>query len=167
MAARVIHFGIDHCHRIGVLRRAGYDIDHCLNVIEFQAALEADADAIVVNDEDGFLPEDLISVARTWSAAPIILFPNPIRTYSPHQVDLVVPTLTPPNEWLVDLANLIVHSRAVQAASQLIREKSQQLRRESATVREQSRRELARSCHEISRNANLIGRDTDRSSDPG
>ena len=162
MAARVIHFGTDDCYRLSVLRRAGYAIDSCSNLVQFQAALDVEADAIMVDDSDGSLPENVISLARTRSAAPIVLFPHatPADT-TPHQVDLVVPALTPPHEWLLDLANLIIRSRALRASSRLLRQQSGQLRQQSAALREQSRRERARSRHETSRNAHLINPNTE------
>ena len=168
MAARVIHFGIDDCYRLSVLRRAGYAIDSCSDLVEFQAALDAEADIIMVDDGDGFLPESVISLARTRSAAPIVLFLRATRAdTTSHQVDLVVPTLTPPQEWLLDLANLIIHSRALRASSEMLRRQSGQLRQESAAVREPSRRERARSRHETSRNAHRIHPNTeDHHSEP-
>ena len=146
MAARVIHFGVDDCYRLSVLRRAGYDIDDCSNLIQLQAALESkgDADVVMMNDSDGSIPEFVIPLARSRSSAPIILFPNSSRTYSTEEVDLVVPSFTPPEEWLLDLANLIVRSRAIRAYSQMLHEQSQLLRMESAAVREKSRQEQER-----------------------
>ncbi len=123
MAARVIHFGVDDCYRLSVLRRAGYDVDDCSDEIQLRAVLETmgEADAVMVNDSDGSIPESVISLARARCAAPIILFPNASRTYSAEQeVDLVVPSFTPPQEWLLKLANLIVRSRTLRAYSQLL-----------------------------------------------
>ena len=124
MAARVIHFGVDDCYRLSVLRRAGYDIDDCRNLVQLRAALESkrEADAVMVNDSSGSIPEFVISLARSRSTAPIILFPNSSRTYSTEPVDLVVPSFTPPEDWLLDLANLIVRSRTLRACSQLLQE---------------------------------------------
>jgi len=170
MAARVIHFGVDDCYRLSVLRRAGYIIHDCSNLIQLGAALEADADAVMVNDSDGSVPEHAISLARSRSSAPIVLFPNSSRIYRADQIDLVVPTFTPPQEWLLELANLIVHSRAVQECSRLLQEQSEQLCRESAQVREKSREEQARSRREAVRNADvrLLGQpEGDSNSNPG
>jgi hypothetical protein len=155
MAARVIHFGVDVCYRLNVLRRAGYVISNCSNLIQLGAALDtgADADAVMINDSDGSVPEHAISLARSRTLAPIVLFPNSKRSYPTEQIDLVVPTFTPPQEWLLELANLIVHSRAVQEYSRLLQEQSQQLCLESAQAREKSREERARARREAARNA--------------
>ena len=154
MAARVIHFGIDDCYRLSVLRRAGYEIHDCSNVIQFRAALESETetDAIMLNDSAGSIPENLISIARSGCSAPIILFPHAARKYQTGEVDLVVPTLTPPHEWLLDLANLIIQARTLRAQLQLLREQSAQIRREAVAAREKSRTERARSRKETARN---------------
>ena len=90
-----------------------------------RAVLESDgeADAVMVNDSTGSIPEFVFSLARARSAAPIILFPNSSRTYHTEQeVDLIVPSFTPPEEWLLKLATLIVRSRTRRAYSQLLQE---------------------------------------------
>jgi hypothetical protein len=165
MAARVIHFGVDDCYRLSVLRRAGYDIDDCSSLVQLQAALESkrEADAVMVNDCNGSVPELAISLARSWSSAPIILFPNSSRTYNAEdEADLVVPSFTPPEEWLLKLANLIVRSRSLRAYSQLLQEQSQQLRRESSAVREESRQELERAGDAKSRQTDTADPDSSR-----
>lgn len=117
LAAKVIHLGVDVCYRLGVLRRAGYEIQECANLIEFRSVLQSgiDADAVFVNDSNGRVPPDAFSVARDSTSAPIILFPNSGRTYQLGQIDLIVPCFTPPERWLRDVANLIAQSRALRA----------------------------------------------------
>lgn len=148
MAARVIHFGLDDCYRLNVLRRAGYDIADCNNLVELCNALESDteADAVMVNDSQGSIPLQVISTTRSRTAAPIILFPHSRRTYNAAKIDLMVAAFTPPEEWLLDLANLIIHFRTVRAMSQLIRGQSERLRRESAAARAKSVSERRRAC---------------------
>lgn len=168
MPARLIHLGSDTSHRLKVLRRAGYHIDACNNLIEFRTALRSDpeADAVLLNDSDGSVPLEAISLARSRSSAPIILFPHIQRVYGPADVDLTVPGLTPPEEWLLDLANLIVRFRAIRAYSQLLHEHAELLRSETAAVCEKSRMEMERSRMarersrmDSARNADLLGRD--------
>ena len=120
LPARVIHIGVDVCYRLGVLRRAGYEIQECANLIEFRSALRSgiDAGAVFVNDSNGRVSPDAFSIARQSTSAPIILFPNSGRTYHIEQIDLIVPCFTPPDKWLRDVANLIVQSRALRACSQ-------------------------------------------------
>lgn len=146
MAARVIHFGMDACYRLSVLRRAGYDIEHCSDLNELCDALRTDGetDAIMVNDSDGSVPIHAISLVRTRTTAPIVLFPNSNRTYGAAEIDLLVPAFTPPEEWLLDLANLIVHRRALRAYSRSLREESKSLRHKSLAARVKSVRERER-----------------------
>ena len=144
MAARVIHFGLDECYRLNVLRRAGYEINECRNLIQFRTALEStfDTDAVMVN---GSVSKQVISLARLRSPVPIVVFPGAKRTISVQDADLVVPSFTPPEKWLLDLANLIVRSRAIRAYSQLLQKQSSELGCESAVIRAQSRGEGERS----------------------
>ena len=133
MAARVIHFGIDDCYRLNVLKRAGYEIAECSDTEAFYAALKLDVDAaaVIVNDCEGDLPAEAIAFARSQSSIPIILFPNPKRSYDGMEFDLAVPTHTPAEEWLLELANLIVKNRAVRACSQMLQQQSDKQRREA------------------------------------
>lgn len=141
MAARVIHFGVDACYRLSVLRRAGYDIENCRNLDELCDALqsEGETDAVMVNDSDGSMSPQAIFLVRTRTTAPIIVFPSSIQAYLVEDVDLLVPAFTPPEEWLLDLANLIVHTRVLRAHSRSLREESQSLRHESLAIRLKSR----------------------------
>lgn len=146
MAAKIVHFGIDSCYRLGVLRRAGYVIENCSNLEEVCAAVKPDreTDAIMINDSDGSLPPHAISLVRTRTTAPIIVFPSSLRLYQPQEIDLLVPAFTPPEEWLIDLANLIVQGRALRAYSRSLQEQSQSLRRDSLAIRVTSIRERER-----------------------
>ena len=99
----------------------------------------------MVNDSDGSVPLQVLSVVRSRTSAPIILFPDSGRTYEAEEIDLVVPSFTPPEKWLLDLANLIVQSRAIRAHSQLLRQQSELLRQESAAVCETAIQEVQRS----------------------
>ncbi len=144
-AARVIHFGFDTCYRLRILRRAGYEVDECSNLVQFRSALQTGTDAVMVDDADGSVPLQAISFARSRTPAPIILFPDGRRTYNSDDFDLIVPSFTPPQEWLLDLAILIVRSQTIRAYSQLLNEQSERLRREAASLCEKSRNERQRS----------------------
>jgi hypothetical protein len=99
----------------------------------------------MVNDSDGSVPLQVISVVRSQTSAPITLFPDSGRNYETEEIDLIVPSFTPPEEWLLHLANLIVHSRTVRAYSQVLRQQSELLRQESAAVCETAIQEVQRS----------------------
>lgn len=160
MAARLIHLGFDEAYPLKVLRRAGYDVHVCSNLIEFRTALQSNplADAVLFNDGDGSLPPTVFSLARSRSTAPIILFPKLDRVYRPEDVDLVVPRFTPSEEWLLDLANLIVRARALRAYSQLLQEHSEAFCRDPGVAGENSRNEIDQSRRERVRSAGLLRR---------
>jgi hypothetical protein len=113
MAARVIHFGRDDCHRLTVLRSAGYSVDDCDSLVQLRASLLdfGEADAVLLSDGDGLAAEDAGSVARTCSKAPVVLFSATNRNYQDSAFDLVVHSLTPPEVWLGEVDALIAKSR--------------------------------------------------------
>jgi len=118
-AARIIQFGEDSCHRSMILQEAGYSVRGCKSVMEFRAALRTSgaADAVVITDETGNLPSEAISVAKSDSPAPVILFANSMSTYVESTFDLVVPSLTPPAKWLAKIQEKIQESRKVRSKS--------------------------------------------------
>ncbi len=153
MAARVLHIGEDDCHRISILESAGYDVQRCGSLREFQTQLQtgSDGDAIFVTECDGVSPTDAAVLARSRSPAPLILFRTTNRRAPEKRFDLIVDSLEPPEQWLKDVDALIAKSRKLRAQSATLIEESRQLRRESAEVRMQSRQERARSRGEYSR----------------
>jgi hypothetical protein len=117
MAARVIHFGPDDCHRLIVLQSAGYAVDACNSLGQLRASLTAGdkADAVVMSDAEGVAPEEVASVARDHSLAPVVLFRGTNRVYEDSRFDLVVHTLTPPEVWLSEVNELIAKGRVLRA----------------------------------------------------
>src|SRR5580704_7582 len=136
MAARVIHFGQDDCHRLMVLRSAGYSVDDCGSLMQLSGRLAtgASADALLMSDAGGVEPDEAIALARTRSSMPVILFRSTNLAYEESGVDLIVPCLTPPEIWLNEVEALIEKSRILRAKSESPREESAQLRNESAGV---------------------------------
>jgi hypothetical protein len=162
MAARVIHFGQDSCHRLSVLEKAGYSVDGCSSISQLSAALQSpdEPDAVVMTDDYSLVPEEAILLARSHSLAPIILFRSPDRSYVESNFDLVIPVLTPPACWLADIAAVIEQGHILREESAQLREESELLRQESAAVRQKSRNEQTRAKRERSRNADLVGWDS-------
>ena len=155
LAARVIHFGADDCHRLMVLRSAGYSVDDCRSMVQLHDRLaKGDAtDALLMSDAEGVEPNEAIALARTHSSAPVILFRSTTLAYQETGVDLIVHSLTPPEVWLPEVDALIERSQAVRARSEALAGHSTQLRRESAAAVERSRAEYARSRRENARNS--------------
>ena len=113
VAAKVIHFGADDCHRLMVLRSAGYFVDDCQSLVQLRNRLAKDdaADALLISDAEGVEPNEAIALARTHPSAPVILFRSTTLAYQEAGVDLIVHTLTPPEVWLPEVDALIERSR--------------------------------------------------------
>jgi hypothetical protein len=148
MAARILHFGTDDCSRIVVLRRAGYAIDPCPSLVTLDTALQdrPEPDAVVI---PGVVPtparHHAITLVHSRSSAPLVLFES--GNYSPDEseFDLVIPTFTPPEEWLETISQIIEASRALHAQSISIRGRSAELSRETKAFRQRSALERWRS----------------------
>lgn len=147
MAARVIHFGSDDCHRLTVLRSAGFAVAECSSLSQFRKALKAveNPDAVCVVEGNGVKPEAVGEMARANCSAPVVLFRTSYRNSEEAHFDLIVPTLTPPEIWLREIETLINRSRKLQARSLVLIENGREIRRESAAAREKSQAERARS----------------------
>lgn len=159
MAARVIHFGQDECHRLMVLRSAGYSVEDCASLMQLRAwlATGVTADALVMSDAGGNEPEEAIALARACGALPVILFRTTNLTFEESGVDLIVPCLTPPEIWLNEVESVITKCRTLRSTSEILFEKSAELRSESADAIERSRAERARSKRECARNGRFSG----------
>src|SRR6266700_231459 len=122
VAVRVIHFGVDDCHRLKVLRSAGYTVRECSNLLQLQASLleDGEAEAVFMSEGAGMPPEAAVLLTRTLSPAPLVLFKGPNGHCNESGFDLVVQTLTPPDAWLEELDALVAQSREIRADAQLL-----------------------------------------------
>jgi hypothetical protein len=154
MAARVIHFGPDDCHRLIVLESAGYVVDACDSLGQLRASLIAgdEADAVMMSDAEGVAPEEVVSVARTHSLAPVVLFRGTNRVYEDSTFDLVVHTLTPPEVWLDEVDALISKNRVLHARSEVLARESAHPKQEAAAAVLMTQVERKRSRLESARN---------------
>lgn len=151
VASSVLYFGPDEWNRVQVLESAGYAVHQCLKISDLESELgKSPQPAVVVMNSFGhasFVPAvELVHLQA--ASARIIAFPSAGESGFEKTVDLVVPPLTPPEEWLKDMAALLERSRAVQKASQAVHQQSAQLRDEAAAVRAKSVRERQRSAEE-------------------
>ena len=153
MAARIVHFGWDTCHRLWVLRNAGYSIDDCQSVVQLGAALRSGAhpDAVAFTESERFAPEEAVELTRSHSSAPLILFRENHSNFAESTFDLVVPVLEPPEAWLTSVAELIAKFQVIRAQSEALAKRSFVLRQEAAAVRRQTREQVGRSSQERSR----------------
>jgi hypothetical protein len=108
-SVRLIHFGSDDCHRVNVLRSAGYSVDECRSMRAFQDALKAERkpDAVFITEREDDPAGDAISLTKSCSAAPLILFRRSHGDLSDRGFDLVIESLTPPQQWLQEIDELI------------------------------------------------------------
>jgi hypothetical protein len=157
MAARVIHFGPDDCHRLMVLRSAGFAVDGCMSLTQFRSSLVSGnhAEAVLLSDGDGFSPEEAAVLARCCSSAPVVLFSGTNRTYEGAAFDLIVHSLTPPEVWLHEVDALIAKSRLRGGNLLDLSRKSARLLEESSLVANKARSERTRSVQELARNSGL------------
>ncbi len=122
MAARVIHFGPDDCHRRMVLQSAGYFVDECGSLGELRSRLLSGAafEAVLMSEVEGLTPGDAASIARMHSCVPVVLFRGTNLTYEESKFDLVIHALTPPEEWLTEVEALIERGRPEPADSEVL-----------------------------------------------
>lgn len=119
MAMRVIHYGIDDCYRLTVLRGIGYSVEDCSSLAQLRTALSSnlEADAVFISETEGDMPEAPAVLAKSTSQAPLVLFRHSNRICCEEKFDLIVETLTPPQKWLNDVKALIQRGRRLRARS--------------------------------------------------
>lgn len=113
MTAYALHLGQDYCHRVPILETAGYKVEECASLDQLQAKLEqlSDIEAIFVTELEDPVPEDAVIVARAYSGAPVILFRSSMRALDESRFDLVIPTLSRPSDWLMDVNAVLAKKR--------------------------------------------------------
>jgi hypothetical protein len=113
MVARILYFGRDTCHRLPVLASAGYSIESCDSVEELAAALRArdEAAALLMSDKEVDIAGRAIALTRSHSRVPVVVFRDSNGDPAVAPVDLNVPTLTPPSQWLPEISALIEECR--------------------------------------------------------
>jgi hypothetical protein len=124
MIARIVHFGSDNSFRVALLKTAGYSVDECNSVSQLHAALIGlrEADAVVISEGDGDAPYDAISLTRSTSMVPLILFRSRNPHYDESEFDLVVPEAIDPAKCLSDIARLISSRRQLTESAADIRQ---------------------------------------------
>jgi hypothetical protein len=157
VAANLVYFGVDTCHRLPVLTRAGYTVENCHSALQLEGVFDSScpAEAVLMTDHEGKLPQDAITLTRSRSVAPLILFRDSNHSYAESAFDLVVASLTPPGQWLEQIAVLLEESRLMRTKSAVLRAESRMrqyeailLQREAAELREETRLERTRAARE-------------------
>jgi hypothetical protein len=113
MALEMIYYGADTSHRVSVLVAAGYAVKNCKSPSELTQCLQSGDEilAVLFCDQVGDLPLDVIAAARARCSAPIILFRESAGADDPSAFDFIIPNLTPPGDWLRDIAEQIERHR--------------------------------------------------------
>lgn len=144
-AARILHFGDDECHRLAVLKQAGYETNLCSSEPELVEQVQVVAPAAVLFSRIPAKPHD-IQELRNRTKIPFVAFGGSTKTAKAESFDLVIEPVTTPDVWLEQFSDIILRSRQVLKNSELIRKHSRQLRGDSESLRrecEAVRRELA------------------------
>ena len=113
--ARIIQFGEDSCHRLKVLKGAGYSVKKCGSITEIESCLRSPEppDAVVITDEFGKAYRDAVFLAKADSSLPVILFATTEESCTESSFDLVIPALTSPDMWLARIEEIIARSRSL------------------------------------------------------
>jgi hypothetical protein len=136
-AARIVHFGHDECHRLDVLRQAGYEATLCLSEPELVQQVEAVAPVAVLFPRVPAKPQNIREL-RNRTDIPFVVFTGSMRMAEAGSFDLVIEPVTRPEEWLERLAGVIQLSRELRKSSQLIFSQARQLRDASESLRRES-----------------------------
>jgi hypothetical protein len=159
VAASLIHFGIDRCDRIAILKGVGFSISECRSLPGLRSRLIhlPEPDAVAIAEDDEIEADGAISLVRSASTAPLVLFQSRNQTLQISRFNLVVPPLTAPQAWLDDLTKLIGESRA-------LLNRSRMMRREMTSLRDEVRLAIERLAVERQRSRRL--RDRSQFHDP-
>jgi len=107
MTTSIIHFGWDHCYRIGVLRSIGFEVRESYALAELESELGGASryDAVLLSEDPDTDLAAILSVVRGKTSAPVVLFRRNWRDdIDEKQFDVVVGTLVKPVEWLRAIA---------------------------------------------------------------
>jgi len=151
MAAKVLHFGTNDCRRVLVLRSAGYVVDDCPSLSEFELTLKQDIDpqAFFFSERYPVKRREAMTLARCHSHAPLVLFQSIHYSDDEPNFDLVIPPLTAPAVWLHEVAATIERTRTLRSSSAAILERSVWLRHRSKILRQTSASERERSARQL------------------
>lgn len=118
--ARIIQFGEDSCHRLKVLKGAGYSVAKCGSITDIESCLRSPEppDALVITEESEKASRAAASLAKADSSVPVILFAASEESYTEFTFDLVIPALTSPEKWLARIEETIARSRSLRGESE-------------------------------------------------
>lgn len=172
MAASILHFGQELSYCFPFLRKAGYSVNRHEKIIEFRQALQSGVGhhAVSLCEHEGDESRLAVLAARTYSAAPLILFrrgrvipfragdskPPVTEENARSNFDLVIHTDTSPWTWLSDIDRLIARHREVIDKARRSTQMSVLVRQGPAAVTEKNRFERQRGESESPRDATMV-----------
>jgi hypothetical protein len=167
MPANVLYFGRDRSDCLTALKSAGFHVHSSSRVFELQLALRdsADTEAVLISEADGKSSMEAAGLARVLTLAPLVLLQSAEPVCDEAGFDLVVPYRTDPDDWVYDLANLILRGRLLRRENEQLRFHAEVLRTESEALhkrireeRELSKRQRTTESNSGEFNSGLIGR---------
>jgi hypothetical protein len=152
MAATVLHFGIDECNRVLVLRHAGYLVDDCPSINQFRTSLNRgiQPEALLFSKSSQVERQKVVTLARSsFLRAPLIRFEDMNDRKDDQNFDLVIdPLITAPAMWLQEIAATIERTHALRANFVEITKRSEWLVQQLSALRQKSIVELERSARQ-------------------
>ncbi|HEU5403039.1 MAG TPA: hypothetical protein VFU86_16905 [Terriglobales bacterium] len=139
MSGVVIHFGVDSSYRLPLLQNAGFEVVDCgTSVPRFHRAVRNHEVFAVAVSHNASRELPIVEELRALKPVPLILFAGVDVSHGYPDFDLVIPSLTPPPNWLTQLSELLKKSKRVAEESAAIRAQSVTLRQQSAALRAKS-----------------------------
>jgi hypothetical protein len=137
MAALLLYFGQDGSYRLPVLACAGFYVRQCHTPQDLDGALRDDhgVDAVIVNAED----IDAIATVCAATTVPLVLFLPDGRDFDTRPFALVIRNLTSPNDWLVELLELIRETQDRRARTRPLIAESVHQQQECSPLNESAR----------------------------
>lgn len=119
LAPTIVYFGRDNCFRLPILRSAGYTVETC-DSLDQLAILASKAEVVTLGEKPEVPIREVLALTRARSRAPVILFRNDSEAAIPKGIDLLIPALTAPEDWLKQIAGLLQQSRTRRAESPVL-----------------------------------------------
>ncbi len=136
MSCRIVHFGVDDCWRVAVLRHAGHAVETCGTSMEsLTARLQTSPDAVVFTEDGEPCGDDYFRFSRSLSVSPIVLFEGLRRCIPSNLADLPIPVGTNVAVWLPAINALIEETRRLRGQTRDMREKSALLSEQEQRLR--------------------------------
>jgi hypothetical protein len=137
-ASSVVYYGIDERARVPVLRSFGFCVEQCASLPQLEGLLQSPRVDAVLFPEPPSL--QVIDAVQHVSSVPLVTFTSDFSLEGDHRLDLVIPPMTRPDDWLSSIEQFLQRSRVLRGESNILRARSAALRAESAAIRVQTQK---------------------------